>query len=51
MCDCFLMICLLWILLGGLHCKIFVLWLVVCFGDVSRETLLPHIFMASYGDG
>ena len=25
-------------------------WLCV-FGDVSRETLLPHIFMASYGDG
>ena len=32
MCDCFLMICLLWILLGGLHCKVFVLWLVVSLG-------------------
>ena len=32
MCDCFLMICLLWILLCGLHCKVFVLWLVVCLG-------------------
>ena len=40
MCDCFLMICLLWILLCGLHCKVFVLWLVVCLGmaGVSRET-------------
>jgi len=32
MCDCFLMICLLWILLCGLHCKVFVLWLVVSLG-------------------
>ena len=32
MCDCFLMICLLWILLCGLHCKGCVLWLVVSLG-------------------
>ena len=44
MCDCFLMICLLWILLCGLHCKVFVLWLVVCLGMFHVEHL-SYLFL------